>query len=72
MSKDSVYVIYDKEDDCLWHHKAKIGWISSGAAKNAWNLGKKIKFDNQDRYVVVCVNELLVKSLIEEKSNDNE
>lgn len=74
---DSLFVIYDTEDNKLWHSGTKIAWISTGAAKNAWNLAHyswshKEYFDNQTRYVIVCINELIVKSLIEEKINDNE
>ncbi len=35
---NSVFVIYDTVDKCLWNSGAKVGWIKSGAAKNAWNL----------------------------------
>lgn len=72
---DTIFVIYDTEDNELWYSGTKIGWVSTGAAKNAWNLvnsswsGKEY-FDNQTRYVIVPIHELLVKSLVEEKQID--
>ena len=75
---DAVYVIFDTVEKRLWSSKAntKIGWISTGAAKNAWNLGRdkwdeegrriSNTFDTQTRYIVVCIHELLVQSLVEE------
>lgn len=74
MSK-SVFVIYDTVDRCLWNHKAKIGWISSGAAKNAWNLvhatwsGKQY-FDDQQRYVVIELSGGHISKLFEENKVD--
>lgn len=82
---NSVFVIYDTVDKCLWKSGAKVGWIKSSAAKNAWNLCSKttydpnngdrpikIKFDEQKRYVVVQISELLVRYIFEGKSNDTE
>lgn len=75
---DSVFVIYDTEDDQLWNSNGtKIGWVSTGAAKNAWNLCSKtvydhdlpvkFKFDEQKRYVIVELNKGLIKTLVKEK-----
>lgn len=65
---DTVWVIFDTELKRLWNSNGKkIGWISSGAAKNAWNLGSKIKFGEQSRYVVVPIHELAVQSMVEER-----
>ncbi|AKJ73528.1 hypothetical protein SP40_87 [Salmonella phage 40] len=71
---NSVFVIYDTVDKFLWNSGAKVGWIKSGAAKNAWNLvnsswnGKKY-FDNQTRYVIVELSGEHVGKFLEEKNN---
>lgn len=74
-----MYVIYDTDQHKLWNSNgSKIGWCSTAAAKNAWNLCSrtfydendrpvKLKFDQQSRYVIVEISDLLVKSLVEEK-----
>ncbi|AFC21187.1 hypothetical protein [Enterobacter phage EC152] len=83
---DSVFVIYDTQEGKLWNSNGtKIGWVTTGAAKNAWNLCSKtvydpnngdrpvkVKFDEQTRYVIVQISELLVRYIFEGKSNDNE
>lgn len=75
---DTVFLIFDTEDGILWSHGPKAAWISTGAAKNAWNLcsksyyddkGDRIKpkFDDQTRYVIVEIHENFVRNLVEEK-----
>lgn len=79
----SVFVIYDTQEEKLWNSNgSKIGWVNSGAAKNAWNLCStsgyddngwplgKLKFDEQQRYIIVEISETIVKSLVKEKSID--
>lgn len=75
-----VFVIYDTVEKVLWNSNGKkVGWISSGAAKNAWNLCSKVtydekdrrvkvKFDDQDRYVIFELSGGLVGKLLEEKN----
>lgn len=77
---DAVYVIFDTVNMALWSSSAntKIGWVSSGAAKNAWNLGKNkydeegnriaYTFDHQTRYVIVRVSESDVQKIMEAKN----
>ena len=71
---DSVFVIYDTVDKRLWcSNGKKIGWVSKGAAKNAWNLvhaswNKKEYFDDQNRYLLVEVSGEHVGKLLEEKN----
>lgn len=79
--KNSVYVVFDTEQMRLWSSGPKIGWTSSGAAKNAWLLCSKrayddsgrplgkIKFDNQSRYVIIEVSGEKIAKMLEEKKD---
>lgn len=61
--QDSLYAIYDTQTAKFLKFGTKIGWTTSGAAKNAYayhnyryNTMKHPKFDEQSRYIVVSLD----------------
>lgn len=63
---DSVYVIREVSTGKLVKFGSKVGWISSSAAKNAFNLHMKFHFnkdwsegkglfDGQDQFVIEVI-----------------
>lgn len=55
-----LWVIYDTQENCFIKFGAKAAWVSSGAAKNAWNCHnhswcENVTFNGQTRYIVVNV-----------------
>lgn len=77
---DKIFVIFDTQEQHLWNsNRTKIGWISEGAAKNAWSMQQrrnifsddyeKILFDEQSRYVIVTITEEKILKLMKESGN---
>ena len=55
-----LWVIYDKQEKCFIKFGNKAAWVSSAAAKNAWNYHnhswrEKVTFNEQTRYIIVNV-----------------
>ncbi len=77
---DKLFVIFDTEEQRLWNSNGtKIGWVSEGAAKNAWSMQQrrnrfsddyeKILFDEQSRYVIVTITEEKILKLMKESED---
>lgn len=68
---DAVYLVWDTELKQMWHNGTnKIAWVSSGAAKNAWNLchatwKDKKYFDSQNRYVIIIMNNNAIEWMVD-------
>lgn len=58
---EALWVIYDTQENCFIKFGTKAAWVTSGAAKNAWNChnynwpDKTVTFNEQSRYVVMNV-----------------
>lgn len=57
---EGLWVIYDTQEECFIKFGTKAAWVSSVAAKNAWNChnhdwDRIAAFNEQTRYVVLNV-----------------
>lgn len=60
---EELWVVYDTQENCFVKFGTKAAWVTSGAAKNAWNCHnynyiRHVTFNEQSRYVVMNVFDL--------------